>query len=387
MPTVVIVHAAEDSAPARALAEKLGAMGLTTVVDKGPGEPLRAAVQTADAVVALWSPRSVGQLGLIDEVASARGAGPVIHVRMQNAASPPEFAGDRDIDLTGWRGEDTFPAWQELAKAVADRAGVTPPAPSASPFFQPGAPPAAPRAQAPPQRQAPPQAARPVAAPRPVAAEPAPRYEAPMRPPEEPSEGGGSRLVMIGIVTFLVVAALGGGGYFAFTQMQGSQASSTAWENIDKTDPAALRAFLADNPGTRREDAQAALASLDEESYAAARSSDSIEAYQGYVSDFPDGENVLAARGRIAELQAAPPSDTAETEIDPLTGMPYAPEDLLPPESLSGDPVEPLAPTPDAGGGGPTPLGPPPVSEDGAGTPADKLTSVSCAGTKIHPEA
>jgi hypothetical protein len=370
MPTVVIVHAAEDSAPARALAEKLGAMGLTTVVDSPPGEALRASVRSAAAIVALWSPRSTGQSGVIDEVAYARTTGPVIHARMQNASSPVEFADDRDIDLTGWRGEDTFAAWRELAKAVADRAGVAAPAPAPNPFFQPGAPPAqpaaAPRAQAPPTRQpapAAPQAARPAPPPRPApAAAPQPRPEPPMRPPEEPRDSGGAnRLLVIGIVTFLVVAALGGGGYFAWTQMQGSQASSTAWENIDKTDPAALRAFLADNPGAKREDAQTALASLDAESYAAARAADSIESYQGYVSDFPDGENVLAARGRIAELQAAPPSETADQEIDPLTGMPYAPEDLLPPESMG----DPLAPPEPETGGGPTPLVPPPVAEDG----------------------
>jgi hypothetical protein len=373
MPTVVIVHAAEDSAPARALAEKLGAMGLTPLVDLPPGAELRAAMRNAGAVVALWSPRSTGNGAVIGEVGLARKVGPVLHARMQNAPTPQEFADDRSIDLTGWRGEDAFAPWRELAQAVSDRAGVAPPAapaPAASPFFQPGAPagaapaPAMPRTQAPPPvRQPAPQPPRPVAsAPRP---EPTPlRPSAPMRPPEEPSESGGSRLVMIGIVTFLVVAALGGGGYFAFTQMQGANAASTAWETLDKTDPAALRAFLADNPGARRDEAQTALAALDAQSYEAAQASDSIEAYQGYVSDFPDGENVLAARGRIAELQAAPPSETADQEIDPLTGMPYAPEDLLPPESI-GEPGAPLGPGPEPGAGGPTPLVPPPTGEDG----------------------
>jgi hypothetical protein len=141
MATVAIIHAAEDTLPARALAEKLRAAKLSVQLELPPGEELREAVKGASAVVALWSPRSVEQSAVIDEVAAARAKG-VIHARMQNAANPAQFRNDKSIDLTGWRGEDEFPAWRELAKAVTAKAGVAPlPPPAPRPpsgFFQPG---------------------------------------------------------------------------------------------------------------------------------------------------------------------------------------------------------------------------------------------------------
>ena len=46
MPSVVIVHAAEDTPPARALAEKLRALGLTPVVDQNGSDAWRAAISS-----------------------------------------------------------------------------------------------------------------------------------------------------------------------------------------------------------------------------------------------------------------------------------------------------------------------------------------------------
>src|SRR6185295_17971005 len=186
MPTVVIIHPADDTLPARALAEKLRQAKLTVVLEK-QGEDLREAARSAQAAVALWSPRSAVDATVADDVSFVRGKSKLVHALMQNTPLPDAFRGDKAANLTGWRGEDDFPGWRELAKLVTDRAGVAPlpsPAPRMdSGFFTPGrvdptnlanagsaaaqtAPRRAPAAAPPPQRQAPPQSA-PRAAPAP----------------------------------------------------------------------------------------------------------------------------------------------------------------------------------------------------------------------------
>jgi len=59
MATVVVIHAAEDTLPARALAEKLRQAKLDVVLEKQPGDELRDAVKAAPVTIALWSPRSI----------------------------------------------------------------------------------------------------------------------------------------------------------------------------------------------------------------------------------------------------------------------------------------------------------------------------------------
>src|SRR5690349_14637295 len=254
MPTVVIIHAADDTLPARALAEKLRQAKLTVVLEK-QGEDLREAAKSAQAAVALWSPRSAADTVMVDDVGFVRGKSKLVHALMQNTPLPEAFRGDKAANLTGWRGEDDFPGWRELAKLVTERAGVAPlppPAPRTdSGFFQPGrvdpatianaggaaAQTAPRRASAPaPQRQAPAPAPRAAAPPRTVAPTPraaAPRTAPPSRDyapePEREKKGGG---MMIVIVALLVLVLGGGGGYFWWSQQQNAHAASAAWESI-----------------------------------------------------------------------------------------------------------------------------------------------------------
>ena len=371
MPSVVIIHAGEDTLPARALAEKLRAANLTPILEQSNSDALRNAIKTAPVTIALWSPRSVAQASLADETSFARGKSKVVHATMQNAAAPDAFRGDKTVNLTGWRGEDDFPAWRELAQWVTERAGVKPlPPPAPRPpsgFFQPGmaraaagataAAPTPTRGRAAPQPQPAPQQAR--SAPRPAPA-PAPtqqRSQAPPRQTSAPAEsgGGGGRGMMIAIITFVVVAVAGGGGYYFWNQSQ-SSATTTAWDGVAQNDADALRAFLAGDPGDYREEAQAALAALEERSYESASDNDTIEAFEAFLNDFPESEHAIAARGRIAELQSMP-AVPVEGEVDPNALPPTEatpPDaDLVPPDSTAATPdggpatLTPPAPTPD----------------------------------------
>ena len=378
MPTVVIIHAADDTLPARALAEKLRQAKLTVALEK-QGEDLREAAKSAQAAVALWSPRSAVDAAVADDVSFVRGKSKLVHALMQNTPLPEAFRGDKAANLTGWRGEDDFPGWRELAKLVTERAGVAPlPAPAPrmdSGFFQPGrvdptnlasaggaAAQTAPRraAAAPPQRQAP--------APRTVAPPPraaAPRTVPPSRDyapePEREKKGGGG--MMIVIVALLVLVLGGGGGYFWWSQQQNAHAASAAWESIDRNDPGALRAFIAAQSGPMRQQAQNALNELEERSYEAASDTDTVEALQGFLRDFPDSQHALAARGRIAELQAnaanGAPATATTTATTTTTTQPVNP-DLVPPGATA---TTTTTTTPPATSGGPAPLTPPGESQ------------------------
>jgi hypothetical protein len=308
----------------------------------------------------------------------AKGKTKLIHATMQGAQPPAPFTSEKAVNLTGWRGEDDFPAWRELAAQVTAKAGVSPlPPPTPrqpSGFFQPGRidadAPAAPQQRAPqqaaPRQQAPQQQARPAAqaprpAPQPARPAAAPRPAASAPEPEQKKGGG----MVIAIVAVIAVAVLGGGGYFFWGQQQGAQASATAWEEVEQNDAASIRAFLEGNPGDMRDEAEAALAALDDRTYEAASDADTIEALQAFVDEFPNSEHAIAARGRIAELQTMPQTPV-EGEV-PVEGAPIE-------GATDPDLVPPGATAPDSGAG-PAPLTPPaaedpaaPVVEPGAPT-------------------
>jgi hypothetical protein len=109
-------------------------------------------------------------------------------------------------------------------------------------------------------------------------------------------------------VALLVAGVLGGGGYWYFTQQQGAQSTSAAWDEVARNDAGALRAFLSGDPGQYRDDAVQALADLEERSYEAASDSDTVEAFEAFLNDFPQSEHAMRARGRIAELRATRPA-------------------------------------------------------------------------------
>ena len=167
---------------------------------------------------------------------------------------------------------------------------------------------------------------------------------------------------MIAIVTFIVVALVGGGGYYFWNQSQNADATATAWQAVDQNSADALRAFLDGDPGDYRDDAQQALAALEERTFEAASDTDTIEALEAFVNDFPESEHAVAARGRIAELQLAQPA----APVDPNAVDPNAPPtdpDLVPPGAT-------VTPAPAPTTGGPATITPPAPETPPAETPA-----------------
>jgi hypothetical protein len=357
MATALVIHAPEDALPARALAEKLRAAKLTVVLEKASGEDVREAARGAQVAVALWSPRSVTQPAIVDDVAAVRAKTKILHAQMQNAQTPEQFRGDKSVNLTGWRGEDEFPPWRELAKLITERAGVAPLAPPAprppSGFFEPGRVNPATGEKIAPQpraRSARPDASR--APPRQGASEPP---DAGFSDTEAPRRGGMG--MVLGIAALVIVLGGGAAGFMWWQQSQSSHASAAAFDQIDRNDPAALRAFIAANSGTVKSQAEGALSELEERSYEAASDADTIEALQQFLRDFPNSQHALSARGRIAELQANP--DTA-TDAG-AAGQSDQPSEQAPPGSGAAAPGAPNAAAPTTGSpsGAPVQLTPP----------------------------
>ncbi len=371
MPTVVILHAAEDTLPARALAEKVRQAKLEVVSEKS-GEAVREAVKSAQVTIALWSPRSVTQAELAENASFAKGKSKLIHATMQGAQPPAPFNSEQAVNLTGWRGEDDYPPWRELAQLVTSKAGVAPlppPAPKpASGFFQPG--PVAPQAQqaAPPaqaqqrnqQRPAPPQQ-RPAQQPQQRAAQ-QPQQQtraAPARAPAEAGEKkGGANMVLIAIIAFVVVAVVGGGGYWFMTQ----NSNDAAYASIDNTSVTALREFIASEPSAAdRERAEADLERLEASALNDARAANSIEAWEAFLRDFPNSEEAVFARGQIEQLrvqqnsgpstlgpdgQPLSPNAAPITELETLPTPTPAPSSTDGPASLTPPAEEPVAEEP-----------------------------------------
>jgi hypothetical protein len=386
MATVVLIHAPADTTPARALADKLRQAQVKVVVGSS-GPELRQLLMDAPVAIALWSPNAVNDPSVVDDATYARATSRLVHACMQNTQAPGLFGGDPVINLTGWRGEDDFAPWRELAAIVTRSAGVEPlPEPrqrASSGFFQPGratadAAPAGPRSASVHQFPAPPRpdnagADSPAPPPRetPVfsyassndwrsATPDRPRLD--RDPPPLPMDNEGGRGAMVIALLVIALGAIGGGGVWFLTQ-QGATASASAWESVDRNDPEALRAFIERYQGRYRDEAQAVYDELEERRYRRARDADTIEALQAFIASFPDSERFgLAARGRIAELRTAGPVAPVTTEALVPLGEEAAPvdPDLVPPGA-----VELTEPPPSPGG--PVPLNSPAEPEPSPG--------------------
>lgn len=136
-------------------------------------------------------------------------------------------------------------------------------------------------------------------------------------------------MVAIAAIAFVAIAALGGGGWY-FMQQQGASTTSAAWEAIDSNDADALRAFISGDPGSHRQEAEQALAALEERTYESASDTDTIEAFEAFLNDFPDSQHATRARGRIAELRTLQPAPDAVATTEEVPLAPTTDPDLLP---------------------------------------------------------
>ncbi len=76
------------------------------------------ALETADAVVVLWSARSVQSHWVRDEATRGRDRGCMVPVSIDGTAAPLGFRQIQHINLSRWKGKPTAPEFIELASAI-----------------------------------------------------------------------------------------------------------------------------------------------------------------------------------------------------------------------------------------------------------------------------
>ena len=128
MANVFLSYDHEDVALARPLAGALEKAGHTVWYDRhihGGAQysrKIEQALDAADAVVVLWSPRSLESAWVRDEAAEGRDRGKLVPLSVGGVKAPMGFRQFQTIDLGAWTGRGTVPNLPEMLNAIAEQA-------------------------------------------------------------------------------------------------------------------------------------------------------------------------------------------------------------------------------------------------------------------------
>lgn len=300
MTDIFISYAHEDQAFVRRLVSALEAEGLSVWWDHTipPGQSwdsfIARGIEEARCCIVLWSKHSVASDWVKEEATLAKEADKLLPAQIDDCLPPIGFRRIQAAQLKGWNGRADDAQWTMLvreARSIVTRTsgGTVASGPNAHPPYVPS----------------------PAAKKMPWA-------------------------IVGGLA--LVIAFVGGGGYYFWAHSQSANAAASAWQSVDQNNAYALREFIAGNPDDYLEDAQQALAELEERVYEAASDADTIEALESFLSDFPESNHALAARGRIAELRSGQPqaslSGAAESQTRSAPAQRVERQQLDPPAVL-----------------------------------------------------
>ena len=128
MASVFLSYDHEDSALAAPIAAALENAGHSVWWDRqihGGAEynsEIESAVERADAVVVLWTERSVKSAWVRDEAAEGRDSGKLVPVSLDDAKPPMGFRQYQTIRLSRPKGRKAPPEIEQLARAAVARA-------------------------------------------------------------------------------------------------------------------------------------------------------------------------------------------------------------------------------------------------------------------------
>lgn len=134
MASVFLSYDHEDSALATPLVQVLEKAGHTVWFDRrihGGAQysrKIEQALDEADAVVVLWSPRSLESAWVRDEAADGRDRGKLVPITVEGVTPPMGFRQFQTIDLGVWKGRGKVPKASELLNAVDSQAATAKPA-------------------------------------------------------------------------------------------------------------------------------------------------------------------------------------------------------------------------------------------------------------------
>ena len=118
---------ADRAAPIAAMLEEAGHSVWWDRHIRGGAEynsEIEGAVERADAVVVLWSERSVRSAWVRDEAAEGRDRGKLVPVLLDPVRPPMGFRQFQTIDVSGWKPRQRLPKTEQLLQAVGNIGGI-----------------------------------------------------------------------------------------------------------------------------------------------------------------------------------------------------------------------------------------------------------------------
>lgn len=128
--TIFVSYSRDDLPRARPVIDALAAEGFNVWWDgllaggDAYAHTTEAALETADAVVVLWSARSVQSHWVRDEATRGRDRGRMVPVSLDGTIPPLGFRQIQYIDLSRWKGRRDAGEFAELRRAIAATAGT-----------------------------------------------------------------------------------------------------------------------------------------------------------------------------------------------------------------------------------------------------------------------
>lgn len=256
MADIFLSYSSNDRAVAAKVQSALSASGYSVFWDQETPAGvdwdswIRQRLSASKMVVVLWSKTAAGSPNVRHEAIVARDSGKLVPVLIENM-QPGDFPMGlylvQAISLVGWRGEAEAGAMQRLLAEAGARVGAS-------------------------------AAAMPTTTSPETARDGAPLWRS----------GGKKRSsipmgwLAAALLGILLVIAL---GVFLWSNQR-----EAAWRAVDQSDAHALRAYIADNPGEHREDAEGALVALYDRSFATATAANSVDGWEAFLRDFPGQE-------------------------------------------------------------------------------------------------
>ena len=133
-PTIFLSYAHDDRVQAQRLASALEAAGYTVwwdgLIEGGAqfAKSIREALEAADAVLVLWSKKSIESDWVCDEAAQGRDRRRLVPLSLDGSLPPLGFRQYQMIDLSRWRGRADAPQLDAIRRAIATAIGQEAPA-------------------------------------------------------------------------------------------------------------------------------------------------------------------------------------------------------------------------------------------------------------------
>ena len=137
MSDVFVSYARSTAKPARTIADALRGCGHAVWIDedlpahRAYSDVIEERLQSAKAVVVVWSAEAARSLWVRAEANAALANGTLVQLSIDGAAPPMPFNQVQCADMNGWTGDREAPGWLKVRASVAELLGAPPRQPAA----------------------------------------------------------------------------------------------------------------------------------------------------------------------------------------------------------------------------------------------------------------